>query len=130
MPKKDEIPNGIKELPIKPSTYSNAYKQAKEKGKVNTATFQIHSWQSDGDTLIGRVKSIKPFEGGKFETPVNQYLIETDEGLRSTILGSWTDTQLESTSIAGKVVCIVFTGRKDLEDGRKVNIFDIEILEE
>ncbi len=71
-----------------------------------------------------------PFTGGKFEAEVNAYLIETDQGLVSTILGSYTDSQLAGLDLVGKIVVIEYEGKKDLEDGRKVNLFNVDIMSE
>ena len=78
--------------------------------------------------VIGRVVGVGKFVGGKFEAEVNCYRIATDEGMISCILGTHTDTQLEGIPILDHVVCIQFQGQKSLDDGRKVNVFDVDVL--
>lgn len=110
-------------------TYAEAYAKAKADGRLTRKTSRIHSWTGESSVLIGKIRAIKPFTGGKFDAEVNAYLIETDEGLISTILGSYTDTQLGEIDLIGKTICIEYCGKKDLEDGRKVNLFNVDVLD-
>lgn len=112
------------------ASYQEAYEKAKADGRLTRKTSRIHTWNEEAPVLIGKVRAIKPFTGGKFEAEVNAYLIETDQGNISTILGSYTDTQLAEVDISGKVVRIEYEGKKDLEDGRKVNLFNVDIIDE
>ena len=111
------------------ATYAEAYEKAKAEGRLTRKTSRIHTWTGESSVLIGKIKAVKPFTGGKFEAEVNAYLIETDEGLVSTILGSYTDTQLADMEIIGKTICIEYEGKKDLEDGRKVNLFNVDFVD-
>jgi len=110
-------------------SYKDAYEKAKKAGKINRPTYQIHTWNEDNSVLVGKVRAVSEFTGGKFDNPVKQYLIDTDDGAKSCILGSYTDTQLESVVLINRVVAIIHQGKKDLEDGRSVNIFDVEIID-
>ena len=56
--------------------------------------------------------------------------METDQGNVSFILGTYTDAQLEGEAIVNKVVRVEFLDKKELEDGRSVNNFDVSVLEE
>lgn len=114
---------------VKGRSFMDQYQKAKEDGKLLRKTFRIHTWSTETAHLIGRVKSINEFTGGKFEAVVNNYILETDDGLVSCILGSATDAQLAGTDLIGKVVHIEFCDKKDLEDGRKVNLFNVDILD-
>lgn len=111
------------------ATYQEAYAKAKSEGRLTRKTSRIHVWSDEGRLLTGKVRAIKPFTGGKFDAEVNAYLIETDEGLVSTIFGSYTDGQLEGLDLVGKVIHIEYDGKKDLEDGRKVNLFNVDVLD-
>lgn len=117
-----------KTKPAPRATYAEAYEKAKKEGRLTRKTSRIHSWTGESSILIGKIRAVKPFTGGRYEAEVNAYLIETDEGLVSTILGSYTDTQLADMDIVGKTVCIEYCGKKDLEDGRKVNLFNVDVL--
>jgi len=112
------------------ASYQEAYEKAKADGRLTRKTSRIHTWNEEAPVLIGKVRAIKPFTGGKFEAEVNAYLIETDQGNISTILGSYTDTQLAEIDLIGKVIRIEYEGKKDLEDGRKVNLFNVDIIDE
>lgn len=108
--------------------YMQRYEAAKKAGKIQRQTYRIHTWDKEGDVLIGEVMGVTDFTGGKFDTTVNSYLLDTDLGLVSTILGTATDEQLSAVNLEGKIVCITYQGKKQLDDGRSVNIFDVDVM--
>jgi len=107
----------------------DSYNKAEEKGKVDQITTAIYKFLEEGQECIGIVKDIRPFTEGSFDTEVNQYILETDEGLVSMVLGSATDKKLAGQKISGKLVCIVFKGKTHLEDGRSVNDYTIKVVQ-
>lgn len=108
-------------------TLEEQFRKAEEKGDIDELTTDIYSWSEEGEHLVGVVVSIGKFTGGKFETEVNQYIIKTDTGLVSTVLGSATDKQLEGIDLKGKLVYIEYRGKVHLEDGRSVNKFNVKV---
>ena len=108
------------------TTYKEQADKARKKGGGKRLTLEIHSWKEPGDTLVGKVKEVKPFTGGKFDTNVNQYILETDEGLISTVLGAATDKSFGDESVVGKTLFIEYRGKINLDDGRSVNKFVID----
>jgi len=111
-----------------PANYQEAYEKARKEGRLSRKTSRIHTWTEESPVLIGKVRAIKPFTGGRFEVEVNAYLIETDEGMISTIFGTYTDSQLEGLDLIGKVIVVKYDGKKELEDGRKVNLFNVDVI--
>lgn len=107
--------------------YEKEWDAAEEKGKTVQLTTEIHTWDEEGQIIIGIVKEVSQFTGGIFDTEVNQYLIDTRHGLVSTVLGSATDKQLEETNLTGRKIKIVYRGKKEMKDGKQVNIFDIKV---
>lgn len=110
-------------------SYKDRYEKAKAKGSVKEQTFQIKSWSEPGDELIGQVLSIGTFKGGKFDTEVSQYIIDTDEGIISTVLGSNADAQIKDKVEIGNCVHIEYQGKISLDDGRSVNRFNISTFD-
>ena len=108
--------------------YKEYYEQMKNGGRVSKATVDIKSWNTPGDSLIGEVVTIEPFVGGKFEGAVKRYVIDDGDGLISMVLGQYTDNQLEGQLSIRDVVRIEYKGKVELEDGRQVNRFAVEIL--
>jgi len=131
MPKEktQEATQDSKSLRMVKADYKAMYEAAKKTGALKRPTYRIHTWTEDSALLIGRIIGIGKFEGGKFEAEVNCYRIMTDEGTVSCILGTYTDSQLENISLLDQVVCIQYQGQKSLDDGRKVNVFDVDIIE-
>lgn len=103
------------------------YQKAKEKGKVQRLTRQIWTWDEEGQQLIGKVLAIEPFSEGMFDTEVKSYIIETPQGIVTTVLGSATDKQLVKVDPVGRNIFIEYRGKKALKDGRSVNLFDVDV---
>jgi len=109
--------------------YVEQYNKAREKGNLKSVTTDIYTWEAEGQELVGKIQEIQPFVfGKKFDTEVKQYIMDTDEGLVSTVLGAATDKQIEGKVKVGSVVAIIFHGKKQLDDGRQVNKFEVIIL--
>lgn len=85
----------------------------------------IHTWELDGDRLIGELKEINEFKGGSFENSCKRYLLKTDHGLVSTILGSSVDKQIKPEETIGKILCITYRGKIQLADGKSCNRFTV-----
>lgn len=107
--------------------YQEEYEKAQKAGATKEVTKNIQSWSEEGETLIGKVVEIGPFNEGTFETEVSAYLIDTDDGLISTVMGSATDKQLADLEIIGKLIHIEYRGKKQLADGKQVNHFKISV---
>lgn len=108
--------------------YEQDYKKAKEKGKTQRLTKQIWTWDEEGQILIGKVQAIEPFSEGMFDTEVKSYIIETNEGTITTVLGSATDKQLSKVDPIGRNIYIEYLGKKALKDGRSVNLFNVDVF--
>jgi len=85
----------------------------------------IHTWETDGTTIIGELKDITDFEGGEFEQKCKRYIFKTDKGLISTILGASIDKQIQPEKYIGRVLCVTFNGQISLKDGRRCNRFTV-----
>ncbi len=107
--------------------YQAEYDKACEAGLTSEVTRGIQSWDEEGDFIVGKVVEIGPFTEGSFDTEVNYYLIDTDAGRVSTILGSATDRQIAELDLVGKLVHIEYRGKKQLADGKQVNNFKVEV---
>lgn len=130
---KEKLQEGVpdtKTLRLVKGDYKAMYEAAKKTGKLQRPTYRIHTWSEDSAMIIGRVVDISTFVGGKFEAEVNCYRIRTDDGVVSCILGTYTDGQLAEVGLLNRVACIQYQGQKSLDDGRKVNVFDVDILDE
>ena len=103
------------------------YQKAKGKGKTKTLTCLIFTWDEEGMVLCGKVLDISPFTEGKFDTEVNMYRIESDGIIYTTVLGSATDKQLKDIDPVGQNIYIEYRGKKQLDDGRQINNFHVEV---
>ncbi len=108
-------------------SYQDDFEKAVDSGLTTEITRGIQSWDEEGDTILGKVVEIGPFTEGSFDTEVNFYLIDTDDGLISTILGSATDRQMDKLDLMGKLIHIEYRGKKQLADGKQVNNFKVRV---
>lgn len=102
--------------------------KAKEKNKTKQVTTNIFTFDTEGDELVGVLKQVGPFEEGIFDTDVNKYTFQTDNGLISTVLGAATDKQLGPKECIGKLMRIVYHGKKQLKNDKAVNLYTIETV--
>ena len=105
--------------------YKEMYEKVLNSGLPKHLVVDIHSWHEPGDVLVGKIIKIEPFKAGKYDADVFQYILETDDGLVSTVLGRYTDQQLDGKVGPDDVIAITFKGQVSLDDGRKVNRFDV-----
>jgi len=110
--------------------YADLYSNAKEKEAAVPLTYEIVRWSEEGQTIVGKVLKIEPFYGSSNEVECDKYLVDTDDGLKSLVLGASTDKQLNGQVQAGMIVAITYRGKVALEGGRHVNRFDIRIIPE
>jgi len=109
-------------------SYQEQLAKAKRKGTAKSLMVDIHTWKEPGDELVGKVMEVKPFEGGKFDSTCMKYIMDTDNGMITTILGAAADKQFEGKDVTGKVLWITYKGKTDLEGGKQCNRFDIREL--
>lgn len=115
-------------------TYEQQYKEAKTKGQTQQVSYNISSWDEEGKVLIGRLLKIRKVSskelGGTFEGEVNKYLFDTDEGLISCICGATVDKLIDGQEdkFINQVMAIEFQGKRQLSQGREVNVFRVDII--
>ena len=107
-------------------SYLDQWNKLNGEGKVQERQYRIYRWESQGDSLIGRLVRIEPFKYGKFSEQVNSYLIDTDDGMISTVCGKSVDGLLSESDV-GKLVCITYNGKVRLQNGRTMNDFSVQV---
>lgn len=105
--------------------YAEFLESNKGKSIGEPVSVDIHTWERDGDVLIGLLKSVDDFEGGNFEQKCKRYLFSTDDGLKSTILGASVDKQIDPERYIGRILMVTFKGKIQLDDGRQCNRFTV-----
>ncbi len=108
--------------------YAEEYMKAKGKGKLDQITTNIYKFTEEGETLCGKLLKIEAFTAGEYDVEVNAYIMETDMGRMSMVLGSATDKQLDKHKLIGKVIAITYHGKKELDGSKHVNLYTIEVL--
>ncbi|GAH82074.1 unnamed protein product [marine sediment metagenome] len=103
-----------------------AWDEAQGKGKSEHLNIIIVGWQKSGQIVLGRFVKAEPLAESKFGTVVQRYILETDAGLVSCVLGATADKELLPKLAVGDLLRIHYQGKRELGDGRSVNVFDIQ----
>lgn len=106
-------------------TYEDQFKKAEDAGDVSELSYEIIKWETEGMEVIGEVIGFEPFESGNYETGCLVWKLNTDEGSVSCVLGSVSDKRMMDVA-TGDLLKIIYKGKKELKEGRRVNIFNIK----
>lgn len=112
-------------MPEKKS-YQERYGDAVTQEDTQALNVQIFQWTEEGDTLTGMFLGAKRLEDAQYDTPVMRWMFDTDDGRRSAILGSAADKEILPTIRPGDLLMIEYQGKKDIGDGKRVNLFRVE----
>ena len=110
-------------------SYKKDFDDAKKAGQVTDMTYSSFEFKAAGDSIIGELMDIQEVHFDKTDSDVNKYILKTDEGLQSIILGAIGDGQLKGRIRTGDIMRAEFIEKKDLPGGRTANIFTIQIIE-
>lgn len=106
-------------------SYEAQFDEATKAGKAEPVSVLIMQWKDPGDRVVGVFQGAELMPDSEFDTDVNRYLILTDQGLTSVILGASADKEVLPKLHKGDLVSITFGGQKPIKGGKKVNLFDV-----
>ena len=108
------------------SNYKEQFEAAVKRGQTEELVTAIKKWESEGDSLIGRLEAITEFTSSDYETPCKCYTFSTDEGLVTCVLGAVGDKVLNNDNNLGSVFAIIFKGQGETTKGQRYNVFSIQ----
>lgn len=111
------------------ANYEKMYKDAKSKGKAKQVTHEFYNWEEEGQVLIGKLIGYDQVESKEYDGVYNRYVFDTDSGLVGVICGKLIDAVMDEGDFIGKVLAIEYQGKRQLEGGRQVNRFRMEVIE-
>lgn len=110
--------------------YKELYEASKKKGSVVSMSPENWKWDEEGKQLIGKLTAIEELRSSKNKKEkYNLYTIETDDGPIKCTLGKGVDGKIPLKDHFGQIVALTFLGIKELDKGRKMNNFKVEILD-
>jgi len=110
--------------------FKEMYEKRQQEGRIKDLTPEYITFTEKGDSILGRLIGITDVISTLNEGTYNQYLLETDDGMKKFALGNATDKELINTLIVGGIYVITFEGKEQLKGGRRVNKFSIESIPE
>ena len=128
---KEEVfgsPKSDKEV-IKDS-YEKYYKDSQKTGKTSQVSHDFYQWEEEGQVLIGKLIEFEELESKDYEGKYNRYIFDTDEGLMGVICGKVIDKLMAERDLINKVLRIEYQGQRQLDGGRTVNRFRVDIIKD
>jgi len=116
------------------STFKERMAAAKAAKETEDISFNIYKFEEIDDSVCGELLSsgkikIKNPDPTKEDNEVMQYRILTDNGPVCVVLGVSGDKSIDDSKVKpGDILEITFQGQKDLDKGRRVNLFSIEVM--
>lgn len=108
------------------ATYEERAQAALKNKSVRTLNAKFWKWDKDGKTLVGTVLRIDTVETKKDWKPIKRYVLDTDYGIRSCLLGGASDTNLDGFIRVGMTVMITYDGTMEMDNGRNpMNVFTV-----
>ena len=105
--------------------YQDFVNEQDQAHRPEEVTRNLIQWNDIGQTVIGKLLQVETFEGTKYDTTCLSYLIDTDDGLYSFLLGAATDKAIRAEELINHVIKVRFDGKLELGDTRRVNQFRI-----
>lgn len=107
-------------------TYAEMAAKAYKSGVGEDLTQTFIAWDEEGKIVSGCYLYSETVTAKADMGAVKRYVLLTDEGTASCILGGATDKQLEGKLIPGDMITIVYKGKTSIQGGSKqVNNFDV-----
>ena len=108
--------------------YRQRFEELANENQPTDLVVQIHTWE-ENDELYGELISIDLVQTAKMQEACNGYILQTDDGPTSCMLGNATDKQLEGKLHIGDLVYIKFHGKIAIQGGAKqVNKFIVQAI--
>lgn len=108
--------------------YAQELQNYRQKPAVKNLVTEIIRFQIPGQFILGKIIEVKPFQTGKMDKECNQYTMDTVTGTKRFLLGNRLDNELEGIDLVGRILCVQFNGKVDLDGGRTLNLFNIDDL--
>jgi hypothetical protein len=107
--------------------YDEQFEQAEEEGKVDFNSVEIVKWEEAGQKITGELLGVEVFQGNQFDEECNAYLVGTDTGPVTFVLGAATDKRLQDLS-EGMIIRVTYRGQKEIGNKKHVNIFEVKSI--
>lgn len=99
-------------------TYAEQYELAAADNKAVDRVTEYLTLE-EGQVLIGKLLDIEEFEGNQEMGSCKRYIIDSDDGLVSLLLGQATDKQLENHLQIGEGIYVMYRGKIRIAGGQK-----------
>ena len=111
-------------------TMEQTFKTGEAEGHTSQVSHQFYDWEEEGQTLYCRIVDFEEFSSKEYDGTYYRYIAQSDEGLVGIICGKMFDLLFQEKTLTGKLLRIEYLGQKQLEAGRTVNQFRVDILKE
>lgn len=105
--------------------YEKQLKAAKAAGLTKDLTPEYVKFDKKGDLIVGAFISKARVSSGLGEAGYNQYVFDTDDGVKKFHMGSASDNEVAEVFTPGMIYAITYQGKESISGGRTVNKFDV-----
>lgn len=109
-------------------SYNDDLKAAQVAKSGEKLTIEYREFKEKGDIIIGRFLATVEITSRTNQGKYNQYIFDTDAGKIKFHCGAFFDKDAGSLMSLGNVYAITFQGKKKLEGGNTVNLFDLLLV--
>jgi hypothetical protein len=108
--------------------YKKLMEQAVKDGKTKRLTVEIFSFEAEGDTIVGRLIRTEDYvETDYKDNPCKKYILETNDGLMSCVIGARYDRMVDHPENIGQLLEIEYLGKELSKKGVQYNVFRIMV---
>ena len=127
--KKEEVKEEVQtDREVIKDSYEKYYKDSQKAGETLQVSHDFYQWEVEGQVLIGKLIEFEEVLSKEYEKPYNRYIFDTDDGLAGVICGKAVDNLMAEQDLIGKVLRIEYQGQRQLDGGRVVNRFRVDII--
>jgi len=90
----------------------------------------IHDFEEHGSVIVGRLQRVSRYHSEKFNKDQNEYIFDTDDGLKKVLLNENTDKCMNDPTLIGKILYIRYEGKIKLDSGKEFKKFTIKLIKE
>jgi hypothetical protein len=89
---------------------------------------EIHDFEEHGSVIIGKLLKIGKYHSEKYNKDQNEYIFDTDDGLKKVVLNDNADKCFTDPDYVGRIIYIKFEGRIKLNSGKEFKKFTIKLI--
>lgn len=114
----------------KSMSFERRFKEADSEEKTSQVSHDFYTWEEEGQTLYCQILDSEEMYSKEYDQNFTRYIADTDDGLVGVIFGTVFDKLYQEKNLQGKIIRVEYLGQKQLDAGRTVNRFRVDVIKE